>query len=72
MKWTYNVMTFGPVNSPTTFIAFILDVDSLWKSLARQHGITINKDTNTNIIVDNILSYAKTLPVALLYMECQL
>ena len=26
-KWTYNVMPFGPVNGPSTFIAFIHDVD---------------------------------------------
>ena len=33
-KWTYNVMPFGPVNRPTTFIAFIHDVNSTWKDLA--------------------------------------
>jgi hypothetical protein len=27
-KWTYNVMPFGPVNGPPTFIAFIHDLDS--------------------------------------------
>ena len=30
-EWTYNVMLFGPVNGPPTFIAFIHDVDSTWK-----------------------------------------
>jgi hypothetical protein len=49
----YNVMPFGPANGSTTLIA--------WKSLPCQHNITINKDTNTIIIVDNILSYAETL-----------
>ena len=71
-KWTYNVMPFGPVIRPSTFIAFIHDVDSTWKDLARACGLTIDEDTNTNIIVDNILSWAKTLMSALLYMECQL
>ncbi len=71
-KWTYNVMPFGPVNGPTTFIAFIHDLDSTWKDLACSLGVTINDDTNTNIIVDDILSYAKSLVIALLYMECQL
>jgi hypothetical protein len=33
-KWTYNVMPFGPVNGPATFIAFIHDMDSTWKDLA--------------------------------------
>ena len=27
-KWTYNVMPFGPVNGPATFIAFIHNMDS--------------------------------------------
>ena len=71
-KWTYNVVPFGPVNNPTTFIAFIHDVDNMWKLLASQHGLTTNKDTKTNIIDDNILNYVKTLPIALLYMEYQL
>ena len=71
-KWTYNVMPFGPVNGPATFIAFIHDMDSTWKDLARSYGISIDEDTNTNIIVDDILSWAKTLVAALLYMECQL
>jgi hypothetical protein len=65
-------MPFGPVNGPPTFIAFIHDVDGTWKNLTRHNGITIDKDTNTNIIVDNILSYAKTLPITFRYMECQL
>jgi hypothetical protein len=71
-KWTYNVMPFGPVNGPATFIAFINDIDSSWKELARSYGILIDKDTNTNIIVDDILSWAKSLQIALVYMECQL
>jgi hypothetical protein len=71
-KWTYNVMPFGPVNGPATFIAFIHDVDSTWKDLARSLGVTIDEDTNTNIIVDDILSWAKSLHIALIYMECQL
>jgi hypothetical protein len=41
-KWAYNVMPFGPVNGPATFIAFIQDVDSLWKELAHSHSIVID------------------------------
>jgi hypothetical protein len=65
-------MPFGPVIRPIIFIVFIHNVDSTWNSLAHQHSISINEDTNTNIIIDNILSYAKTLLIAVLYMECQL
>jgi hypothetical protein len=71
-KWTYNVMPFGPMNVPATFIAFIHDVDSSWKELARSYGILIDEDTNTKIIVEDILSWAKSLQIALVYMECQL
>jgi hypothetical protein len=70
-KWTYNIMPFDPVNGPSTFIAFIHDIDSTWKDLAHLLGLTINDDLNTNIIVDDILSWATTLNIALLYMECQ-
>jgi hypothetical protein len=42
-KWTYNVMPFGPVNGPLTFIAFIHDMDGTWKDLACSLGLAINK-----------------------------
>jgi hypothetical protein len=71
-KWTYNVMPFGPVNGPPTFIAFIHDLDSTWKDLACKLGIIIDENTNTNIIIDDIFSYAKTLTIALIFMECKL
>jgi hypothetical protein len=71
-KWTYNMMPFGPINGPATFIAFIHDVDSAWKSLATLHGVNIDEDTNTNIIVDDIISWAKLYKTALIYMESQL
>ena len=65
-------MPFGPVNGLAMFIVFIHDIDSFWKELAKSYGILIGKDTNTNIIVDDILSWAKSLQIALVYMECQL
>jgi hypothetical protein len=71
-KWTYTVMQFMPVNSPATFISYIHEVNSSCKELAHLHSIHINKDTSSNIIADNILSWAKSLMTALVYMECQL
>ncbi len=71
-KWTYNVMPFGPVNGPAIFIAFMHDLVSTWKDLARSLGLTIDKDLNTNVIVDDILSWEKSVMTALVYMECQL
>jgi hypothetical protein len=72
IKWTYTVTPFGPTNGPATFINFIYDVDSQWKALATYSGVTINKETNTRIIVDDILSHGRDLDISLKYMECQL
>ena len=71
-KWTYNVMPFGPVNGPSTFIAFIHDLNGTRQDLARSLSLIINDDLNMTIIVDDIVSWSKTLIMALLYMECQL
>jgi hypothetical protein len=65
-------MPFGPVNGPSTFIAFIHDMDGTWKDVARSLGIVIDKDMNTTIILDDIISWAKQVTAELLYMECQL
>jgi hypothetical protein len=54
------------------FVAFINNVDSTWKSLASLHGAVINEDTNRNIIVNDIVSWAKWYKTALIYMESQL
>jgi hypothetical protein len=72
IKWTYMVMPFGPTNGPATFVNFIYDVDSQWKSLAHTMGIDINDDTNMRIIIDDIVSHGRDLATSLQYMECQL
>jgi hypothetical protein len=72
IKWTYTVMPFGPTNGPATFINFIHDINSVWKEEAQQQGVTINDDTNTKIIVDDIVSWADNIRHALTYMQCQL
>ena len=72
IKWAYTVMPFGPTNGPATFINFIHDIDSVWKELAKSHGITIDEDTNTRIIVDDIVNWADSFQRSLLYMRCQL
>jgi hypothetical protein len=65
-------MPFSPVNRPSTFIAFIHDMDKTWKDLACSLGIVIDEDMNTTIIVEDIVSGVKQVNQALLYMECQL
>jgi hypothetical protein len=68
IKWTYTVMSFGPTNRPVIFINFIYDVNSIWKELAKKYGLTIDDDTNTCIIVDNIISWAGSFKRSLTYM----
>ncbi len=65
-------MPFGPTNRPATFINFIYDVNSQWKALATSVGNTVRDNTNTRIIVDDILSHGPTVDTSLHYMECQL
>ena len=72
IKWTYNVMPFGPMNGPATFIAMIHDLESVWKEIAMMEGLTIGRCVNTTIIVNNILNWAKSFPQALKYIVCQL
>jgi hypothetical protein len=72
IKWTYTIMPFGSTNGPATFINFICDIDSMWKDDAKKQGITISNGTNTKIIVDDIVSWAKNLNHSLGYMQCQL
>ena len=66
------MMLFGPTNGPETFITFIHDLDCVWKEHACLNGIPIDDDTNSKIIVDNIVSLARQLEYALAYMQCQL
>jgi len=72
IKWTYTVMPFGPTNGHTTFISMIYDLDSQWKALATSVGITVGDETDTRIIVDDIVNHGPTIDISLLYMECQL
>jgi len=72
IKWTYTVMPFGPTNVSATFINFIHDVNSQWKALATSCGISIDEQTNTRIIVDDIVNHRHDLDTSLSYMRCQL
>ena len=72
IKWTYNVMPFGPTNGPATFVTMIHDVDSVWKEETAKRGIMIGSGADTTIIIDDILNWAKTFLLALTYIACQL
>jgi hypothetical protein len=70
IKWTYTVMPFGPTNGPATFISFVHDIDSIWKELTKSLGVSIDDNTNTRIIVDDIVSWADNFRHSLIYMHC--
>ena len=72
IKWTYNVMLFGPTNGPATFVMMIHDIDSAWKDVALLGGLTVGTDVDTRIIIDDICSSAQSFDSALRYIECQL
>jgi len=65
IKWKYTVMPFGPTNGPATFINFICDINSIWQKLTTEPGVQIDEDTNTKIIINDIVSYAKRVQDAL-------
>ena len=65
-------MPFGPINGPATFITFIHDLNCVWKEHACLKVILIDDETNTKIIVDDIISWARQLEYTLAYMRCQL
>ena len=71
-KYTYSVMPFGPVGGPTIFIVFIHDMDGTWKALAIERDLVIDETLNTKIIVDDVLSWAKTWEEFIKYFTCQL
>ena len=52
--YTCNVMPFGPVNNPATFITFTHAIGSVWTDLACLQGLAINDNTNFTITVDDI------------------
>ena len=72
IKWTYNVMPFGPTNGPATFINFAHDICSVWQTEAAQCGVPIGALYDTRIIVDDFVNWGATLALSLLYMRCQL
>ena len=72
MKWTWNVIPFGPTTGPSTFINFAHNICSVWQEEAWRRGIPIGNQYNTCIIVDNFVNWGKDLALALLYMRCQL
>lgn len=72
IKWTYNVMPFGPVNGPSIFIGFMHDMQSRWNEVAAAEGIDTTADVGDRLIVDDILSYARSWVLAITYLECQL
>jgi hypothetical protein len=72
IKWTYNVMPFGPTNGHATFIMMIYDVNSVWKETTSSLGLSVGINIDTKIIIDDIINWTKSFDQALQYIECQL
>ena len=72
IMWTFNVMPFGHANGPFIFIQFMHDMQSRWNEIAAELGIDVARDAGDRLIVDDILSYARSFIIALAYLECQL
>ena len=51
------------------FLSFIHDMDSTWKELAETKDLTIGNDTNTTMIVNDILSWAKQTEICIVVYE---
>ena len=58
--YTYRIMPFGPVNCLPIFIGMMFDMSFEWQTLTKSRGVAINQDTNTNIIVYDLLNHAIT------------
>ena len=72
IKWTYNVMPFGPTIGPATFVTMIHGIDSVWKKEAKSKGIHVGSGVDTTIIIDGILNWARSFTMVLAYIRCQL
>ena len=51
--YTFGVIPFGVVNGPEIFIWTAHDINRDWQERAITKGVTIDRDTNTRLIVDD-------------------
>ena len=51
------------------FIWTAHDINQDWQERAITKGVTIDRDTNTRFIVDNIFNHAKDIDSTLVYIE---
>ena len=69
--YTYGAMPFGPVNGLEIFISMMFDINTEWQDLAVKNSATINEDTNSKLIVDDVFSHAINEDSAFKYIESQ-
>ena len=70
--YTLRVMPFGVDNGPEIFICTAHNINQDWQERATAKGITIDRDTNSRLIVDDIYNHAKDMDSVLICMEAQL
>ena len=64
-------MTFVPVNGLPILIGMMFDMNFEWQNLSKFRGVAINEETNTKIIVDDLLNHSITEDEVFEYMLCQ-
>ena len=69
--YTFGVIPFGVVNGPEIFMLTAHDMNQDWQERAITKGVTIDQETNTRLIVDDIFNHAKDIDLALFYIEAQ-
>ena len=60
IKWTYNVMLFGPTDGLAMFVTMMHDIDSVWKEEGKSKGIHVGSGGDTTIIINVILNRASS------------
>ena len=70
--YMFGVIPFGAVNGPEIFDLTAHDMNQDWQERVITKDVTIDRDTNTRLIVDSIFNHSKDIDLALIYVEAQL
>ena len=69
IKYTWNVMPFGPLNAPPVYITFMLQLRSIWTRRAREHPSLRSAFYGSNQIVDDTLIWSNSISAIFTFLE---
>ena len=69
IKYSWNVMPFGPLNAPPVYITFMLQLRSMCTRRAREHPSLQSAFFGSNQIVDNTLLWSNSIPAIFTFLE---